>query len=322
MSSKCTSCLIRMQLEILQTARRFRNLQRKHLRTSKFKAIWAKDKYSTWTRYSKCNYRYSRRNKSWLLLNHQPIQTTAVWFTIPPGISISHLSNLVAQDRTIRWTRFNPKACTFILIPTKAVPSTNDSNKVARPREAMAVRVNLLRIFILCRWEHIPLELDQQRQQTRQVLHLIRIICRRRTFSKWVKAKKFIRVAHQATWKIARALKNLLNTHHLKSCNLWILLAIFQQIKWCNSSYQTKMLKFTTQVNYRYSLRVVAAFFLEISSSRILLSSKWLRIIGVREHRRTKVKAKQINKNGEIEQYLQLLNKLTLLNLQPLWLLQ
>lgn len=228
----------------------------------------------------------------------------------------------MAQDRTIRWTKFNPKACTFTLIPTKAVPSTNDSNKVAHPREVTAVRVNLLRILISCRWGHIPLELVQQRQQTRQVLHLIRIICKHRTFSKWAKAKKFTRVAHQATWKIARALKNQLNTHHLKSCNLWILLGIFQQIKWYNSLYLIKMLKFTMQVNYRYSLRVVAAFLLEISSSSTLLSSKWLRITGVREHHRIKVKAKQINKNGEIEQYLQLLNKLTLLNLRPLWHLQ
>lgn len=200
-----------------------------------------------------------------------------------------------------KWTRYNLRACTFTLIRTR-IRSTNALNKVDRPREVMAVKVNRRRTFILCRWPNTLQAVVQPQRQMQQVLHRTPITCRLRIFSRWAKAKKFIQVARLATWRIERASRSQWSTLPQKSCNRWTLSAIFPPIKWFNNLCPVKIHKATTLANFRYNRRAVATSCPRVSNnSIILLNSRSRRITEVKVRRQTK--PNKTNKNGETAQY-------------------
>ena len=95
MSFKSISCLIKMPMVIHRTVLHSRNLHLKHLKINRFRAISVKDRYSIWTKFSRCSCRYNKLNKSWLLLPRQQTRTIVALCTILLGILIKARWNQV-----------------------------------------------------------------------------------------------------------------------------------------------------------------------------------------------------------------------------------
>ena len=195
-----------MQMAIHRTVLHSRNLHLKHLKINRFRAIWAKDRYNIWIKFSRCSCRYNKLNKSWLLHPHQQIRIIVALCTILLEISIKAQWN--QAELAVNWIKFNLKVCTFILIRIR-IPSTSAWKMVHHHlREVTVVRVNQLKTFILCKWANTHQVPVRPQQRMLRVLHHIQIICKHKTYNRLAKAKKCIQVVLQATWRIGKALRN------------------------------------------------------------------------------------------------------------------
>ena len=256
-----------MQMAILRTVLHYRNLHLKHLKINRFRAIWAKDRYSIWTKFSKCSCRYSKLSKSWLLPPRQQIRIIVASCTILLEILIKVLWN--QPELAANWTRFNLKVCTFILIRIR-IPSTSAWKMVHHhPREVMAVKVNQPKTFILCKWVNTHQVPVLPQLLMLRVLHHIQIICKHKIYNRLAKAKKCIQVVLQVTWRTGKVLRNRWSMLAPKNFNQWILLATFQLIKWYSNLRLVKIHRLTTLVNYRYNPRVVETLCRPVSNNII-----------------------------------------------------